>query len=89
MAEYNTYMDIEIDVQDYLDCCSEDEIREIIDILRDDGWLKSTEIYGGYDSEEWGLIHETRKSLLMLSEHAHKFTDAEETYLKQMYKKYL
>ena len=88
MPEISTYMghvDIDIDIDDFLDQCDEDEIGEIIEYLKN---KYSTVIKMSYNQDS-NLIHETQKTLFELGEHAHKFTPEEESFLETMYKRYL
>ena len=88
MPEISTYMghvDIDIDIDDFLDQCDEDEIGEIIEYLKN---KYSTVIKMSYNQDS-NLIYETQKKLFELGEHAHKFTNEEESFLETMYKRYL
>lgn len=91
MPEISTYMghvDVDIDIADFLEQCSDGEIDDVIAHLKDDypqkmKWFKSPLNEGN------GLVYETQKKFSELSEHAFKFTAEEETFLNKMYKKYL
>ena len=88
MPTYPVYLgeiDIDIDVDDFLDQCDEDEIGEIIEYLKN---KYSTVIKMSYNQDST-LVYETQKKLFELGEHAHKFTNEEEEFLDKMYKRYL
>lgn len=85
MASIN--LDLEIDINELIDECDDDEIRFIIKRLKENGFIKDNDIVNNQD--EWGLIYEYYKKFTDLSEHAHKFTPEEESYLEKLFKKYL
>lgn len=88
MPTYPVYLgeiDVDIDIVDFLDQCNEDEIDEIVNHLKSEYSKK----LGMSFSQESGLVYETQKKLFALGEHAHKFTNEEESFLDKMYKRYL
>ncbi len=81
------YEDVQVDLEDVLDNCTDEDIRQIIDYLVDNSLLKN----GKYvdPANDWGLVYETQQKLSLLAEHTHKFSTEEENFLESMYKKYL
>lgn len=87
MPTYPVYIgeiDIDIDIADFLQQCNEYEIDEVVDYLKNKHPKK-----GASFNTESGLVYETQHKLFSLGEHVHKFTQEEELFLEQMYKKYL
>jgi hypothetical protein len=91
MPEISTYMghiDVDIDVDDFLEQCGDGDIDDIIEILQEKYPQKFKSSESVFDNEP-GLIYETRKKMFELAQHAHKFTPEEESFLETMYSNYL
>ena len=62
MPKFSEYTDVEfeVDVIDFLDECSEEDIDGLIDELEDRGYLlnmrKTTDEYSHFDDDEWNKI---------------------------------
>lgn len=89
ITTYMGYQDVDIDIDDFLIQCDESDIDDIIEYLETAYPNKINKQFKGVFNSEPGLIYETQKKLFELGEHAHKFTEEEETLLHTMYKKYL
>lgn len=91
MPDISTYINVDVDipVDDFLEQCDEYDIEEIIEYLKENHSEKlnaeSKSVFNGQP----GLVYETQKKLFELGEHAYKFTESEESFLQDLYKKYL
>lgn len=69
--ECEEYVDVDVDVDSFVCECSEHEIKELIEVLREDGWLKHHDLLEdprGYSSHEFqDAIDKLCKSYYQLS----------------------
>jgi hypothetical protein len=79
------YVDVElnteIDVSDFIEECSENEIKEIIDILVNDGWIKGEKVISGSKTL---LEHEIRECITKIEKNLIQLTVEEEELLKKI-----
>jgi uncharacterized protein YuzB (UPF0349 family) len=82
------YINVAIDVDEFLDQCDNDDIQEVIEYIKDEyselleNETQSKENLGNLEIEYQQKFNE-------LVEHVYKFTDEEQRFLRTMFRKYL
>jgi hypothetical protein len=82
------YINVAVDVDEFLDQCDDEDIQEVIAYIQDEypELLKDKDV----GKENSGNLEiEYRKKFNELIEHVYKFTEEEERFLRTMFRKYL
>jgi hypothetical protein len=82
----NTDVCVEIDISTFLDECGRSELEEIVEYIKDEypELIDSDPV-----SKSGNLALEYQEKFNQLCEHVYRFTDEEELFLNQLFKKYL
>jgi hypothetical protein len=82
------YTNVEINIDDFLDQCDDDDIQEVIEYIQDE--YPELLRYKDVGKEKLGNLElEYQSQLNQLIEHVYKFTKEEEQFLETMFRKYL
>jgi len=82
------YVNVTIDVDEFLDQCDDDDIKEVIEYIQDEypELLRDKDV----DKENLGNLEiEYQTKFNELVQHVYKFTEEEEKFLRTMFRKYL
>jgi hypothetical protein len=82
------YVNVALDIDEFLDQCDDDDIKEVIEYIQDEypELLRDKDV----GKENLGNLEiEYQKKFNELIEHVYKFTEEEEQFLRNMFRKYL
>jgi len=82
------YTNVEIGIDSFLDQCNDDDIKEVIEYIQDEypELLRDEDV----GKENLGMLElEYQSKFNQLIEHVYKFTQEEEQFLRNMFRKYL
>ena len=85
---YNVDVDVDIDVDDFLSSCSKREIKEVINVLIEDGHLSKHPLIPGYDDKLSKMEEEFMGKLHTLSSKYYSMTEDELEIINNLYNKY-
>ncbi len=86
MPEFDTYVDVDID--DFVSACSKREIKELIDILIEDGHISKSSIISA--DENVGVLEtDFLEKMGKLQEKYYRLSQEDEKTLEDLFKKYL
>ena len=86
MPEFDTYVDVDID--DFVSACSKREIKELIDILIEDGHISKSSIISA-DENVGALETDFLEKMGKLQEKYYRLSQEDEKTLEDLFKKYL
>jgi len=77
--------DIRIDVDDFLNACSKDNIQELIQCLVEDGHLPKSTLNGKYSSDKQSIMEwEFEKTIEKITSNYIRLTSEEEEMLRKI-----
>jgi len=83
------YVNVALDIDEFLDQCDNEDIQEIIEYIQD-GYPELLKYKEQPSKENLGNLEiEYQKKFNELIEHVYKFTEEEEQFLRNMFRKYL
>jgi hypothetical protein len=85
---YNVDVDLDIDVNDFLSECSSREIKELINVLIEDGHLVKHPLLPGYDEKLGVMEEEFLGKLQDISTKYYSMTEEELEMINNLYNKY-
>ena len=84
-TQYGVDVEVDIDVDEFVDCCSDREIKQMVKILRKEGYLSPDE---GVPGEDNLLDIEYKNALDKLYNRRIYLTLEEEQFIKQLANKF-
>jgi hypothetical protein len=85
---YNVDVDLDIDVNDFLSECSSRDIKELINVLIEDGHLVKHPLLPGYDEKLGTMEEEFLNKLHTISTKYYSMTEMEIEMINYIYEKY-
>ncbi len=82
------YVNVAIDVDEFLDQCDGEDIQEVIEYIKD-GYSELLKDKTQPKENLGNLEIEYQQKFNELVEHVYKFTDEEQRFLRTMFRKYL
>lgn len=86
---YNVDVDVDIDVDDFLSECSSREIKHLINVLIEDGYLDKHPLVLDPSNKLGQMEHEFLNKLHLLSTKFYSMEEEEIQFIENLYKKYL
>lgn len=86
MPEFDTYVDVDVD--EFVSACSKREIKELIDVLVDEGHINPSTIEG--NDKNIGVFEGVFiEKMDLLKEKYYRLSREDENILEELFKKYL
>jgi len=86
MPEFDTYVDVDVD--EFVSACSKREIKELIDVLVEDGHISSSAVAG--NDKSIGVLESIFiEKMDGLKEKYYRLSREDENILEELFKKYL
>jgi len=85
---YNVDVDLDIDVDDFLSECSNREIKELINALIEDGYLKKHPLLPGHEDKLGKMEEEFLNKLYTISTKYYSISEEELEVIDTLYNKY-
>ena len=88
ITAYNVDVEVDINVDDFLSECSSREIKELINVLIEDGHLEKHPLVPGYDEKLGVMEKEFLNKLHIISTKYYSMSEMEIEMINYIYEKY-
>ena len=88
ITAYNVDVEVDINVDDFLSECSSREIKELINVLIEDGYLEKHPLVPGYDEKLGVMEKEFLNKLHTISKKYYSMSEMEIEMINYIYEKY-